>query len=157
LRPPTYFLLGNCRGVSPIVSVLLMVGVALALGGFVSLYMTSYVTSSSRIVSLSVSDALLLKNGDHVYLAITLRNTGSTPVNIGKVTIYLPSGSQSSDPLNIPLSPGQSYTITEEDLANHGCVLNASDFNVGSSYVIRVYTSSGGSQTSYTVSVLCQG
>lgn len=143
----------NREAVSPIVSVLLMVGVALALAGFVGLYMTSYMSSMSNVVSLTITDAGLMKLNDYVYFHVTLRNTGSAPVKITGVEIYTPSKAYSGS-LSIEVASGGTVSITEKELS---LVLNPSDFELGRSYLVRVFADSGGLKTTYPVTVMCQG
>lgn len=154
--PKPYF--SSRAAVSPIVSVLLMVGVALALAGFVGLYMTSYVSSTSNIVSLTITDVDLLKVNGHLYFHVTLRNTGSVPARIVDVAIYTPSKTYSTNrSLSIGVASGSSVSITEEDLKACGLVLDPADFELGSSYLVRVFADSGGHQTAYSITVVCQG
>ncbi len=135
-----------------------MVGVALALGGFVSLYMTSYVSSTSRVVGISITDAALIKLNDHIYLSITVRNTGSVPCQLYNITVHTSNKVYYvTQPFNINLSPGGTITVTEADLLTHGCVLNPNDFELGSSYLVRVYVKSGEELVSYSITVVCQG
>jgi len=153
-----FSLIKGRRGVSPIVSVLLMVGVALALGGFVSLYMTSYVSSSSRMASLSITDVELRELNGHVYFLITLRNTGNVPLTVVNVTIHTPSQLYYvKQPLSLSLSPGALLTLTEQELAKAGCSLDPGDFEPGSDYLIRVYVEGAGSYSAYSITTTCQG
>lgn len=154
-----FFYLGKARrGVSPVVSVLLMVGVAIALGGFVGLYVSSYMSSSSQMASLSITNVELTKLSGHVYFLISLRNIGTVPLSIVNVTIHTSQRLYYVDkPLSKVVSPGSSQTITEEELARAGCLLNPVDFNPGERYLIRVYAEGGGSRSTYSIITTCQG
>jgi len=135
-----------------------MVGVALALGGFVSLYMTSYVSSSSRMASLSVTDVELMELNDHVYFLITLRNTGNVPLTVVNVTIHTPGQLYyAKQPFSLSISPGASLTLTEQELAKAGCSLNPGDFEPGSDYLVRVYVEGAGSYSACSIIATCQG
>ncbi|MCX8204359.1 MAG: hypothetical protein N3H31_01715 [Candidatus Nezhaarchaeota archaeon] len=138
-------------------SVLLMVGVALALSGFVGLYLTSYLSSSSRVVSLVIVDAGVLKLGNSVYFHITLRNTGTIPVKIVDVGIHTPNKYYSTNrALSIAVASGGTVSLTEQDLRNY-FTLSSSHFELGSSYLVRVFVEAGGSLSVYSTMVTCQG
>lgn len=153
--PPPLF---RRTGISHIVSVILMVGIALALSGFVGLHLTSYVYSSMRMVSLVVADSGVLKLGDKVYFHITLRNTGTVPVKIVDICIHTPSNYHysTSRSLSVTIPPGDTVTITEQDLKSY-FTLNPGHFELGSHYLVRVFAEAGGSQSVTTTMVTCQG
>lgn len=153
--PPSF--ISQRVGISHIVSVLLMVGVALALSSLVGLHLTSYIHSSSRMVSLVAIDSGLLELSNAVYFHITLRNVGTVPVKIVDVDIHTPSYHYSTNrALSIIVPPGGTVSITEQDL-KHYFKLDPSHFEPGSSYLIRVLTEAGGAQSVCSVLVTCQG
>lgn len=134
-----------------------MVGVALALSGFVGVYLTSYLATSSRVTSLAIIDSGLLKLGDNVYFHVTLRNIGTVPFKIVDVSIHFPGGYYStSQSLSIVVAPGATISITEQDLSTY-FKLDPRRFEPGSSYLVRVFVETGGAQSVHSTVVTCQG
>lgn len=143
------------RGVSPIVSVLLMVGMAIALGGLVGLYVSSYVSSSSQMASLSITNVELTKLTGHVYFLISLRNIGTVPLSVVDVAIHTPQGPYHADKtLSYVINPGSSLTLTEGELYSY---LNPEHFKPGERYLVRVHVEGGGSRSTYSIIATCQG
>ncbi|MEM2497720.1 MAG: hypothetical protein QXR81_05055 [Candidatus Nezhaarchaeales archaeon] len=145
----------NKKGVSIIVASLALIGVVLMAAFFINTFITTFVKSSSNVAGLTITDARLTRVGSKVFLAATVRNVGTVPLNITRASL-IGEAINYDETLSpaIILTPGESRTLTESDL---GWSLNSASFRVGAYYLFRVWVSqSTGSSIVAETRVYCE-
>jgi len=136
------------KGISPIIAVLILIGIAIATG----LVVWRFVGGASKpqtVVKLDVinKDAVTPPDGSELSWKVTVRNSGTVVLTISKITLEY--GGKSKDyAVNKNLSPGASYefsfTTTKGDLGVAG-------FAEGSTAKIKItYSDPTGSTNSET-------
>jgi FlaG/FlaF family flagellin (archaellin) len=117
-------------GISETIAVLIMILVAVVVAGFVSIFILGS-TQTQTATPDFVFDASLISVSGGCRLSVTVKNTGSVPIN--SVTVTLTSGGSGSLSIAGPLPPGRSAS-------NSGTVTCPSP---GSSVVIEAVAVSG--------------
>jgi flagellin-like protein len=136
------------KAISPLVSTLILIAIAIAGGLIVYGAMYSWSGTISSKMQVSVESIDLVKASDTTTFAITIKNSGSKPVD--EVKIVLPNGTETSDIVSGTLSPGQTISYSAEMPSGYGVI--------GQTYTVTVkakYTSDGSAFTK-TVSVQCR-
>jgi len=133
--------------VSPLVSTLILISIAIA-GGLIvygALYSWSGIMSAKAQLDIESVDFVKVSDGD-VTFAITVKNSGSKPFDVMKIT--LPNGTETGDIITGTLQPGQSigYSTTV-----------TGTFVVGNTYTVTINgTCTDGSTFMKTISVQCR-
>ncbi|MHC1600978.1 MAG: hypothetical protein ACXQTB_01375 [Candidatus Nezhaarchaeales archaeon] len=140
---------GKHKAVSTIIATLILIGVVAAMGSFIYWYAVTYAKSTSKISAIAITEAKISKTTTgNVNVLVTLRNQGTTTVDLLNVTVYDDTNSPMDllklegtmlSPKRTTLNPGDSVTVVY--------VGNKLSFTVGDSYTIVVITSQGAQQT----------
>ncbi len=140
---------GKHKAVSTIIATLILIGVVAAMGSFIYWYAVTYAKSTSKISAIAITEAKISKTTTgNVNVLVTLRNQGTTTVDLLNVTVYDDTNSPMDllklegtmlSPNRTTLNPGDSVTVVY--------VGNKLSFTVGDSYTIVVITSQGAQQT----------
>ena len=135
------------RAVSVIIATLILIGVVAAMGSFIYWYAVTYARSTSKITSITITDAKITKTSSgQVSVMITLKNQGTITVELLNATIYDNSGPK--DLLALPntlLSPNNE-TIDVGGSLTIVYVGNEINVDVGETYNIVVVTDQGAQQ-----------
>ena len=131
------------RGVSPVISVLLMIAVAvaasLALYGWVTSMMTTQGAMAQTMVKVEAVTFTEQSAGAKDLVKVTVRNTGSVPATITRIYFYFPNGSYIYDDYtsNNVIDVKQTLTFS----LNLGA--QGKQWEVSTGYRIKVVTDTG--------------
>jgi flagellin-like protein len=90
------------RAVSPIVTVLILMAIAISIGALVYNFTMNYATTSSRMASIQIASANLIKTSTITLLSIEAVNTGTEPLNVGVYTDAVRNGLQALGDVTVP-------------------------------------------------------
>lgn len=139
-------MMGNRRGVSPVLGVIILMGIALA-GGVIltnisnQLFVTGFNAAKYQITELTLQK----DSGGSCYLFVSLYNSGSVPVNSTLVEMKFDNGT-SFVPVNSTtlVLPGKNFTSFNK-LDGNNC-----NFTLDSSYGVRIHGLSNNSSFATT-------
>lgn len=133
------------------IATLILIGVTAAMGTFIYWYAVSYAKSTSKIFAIAITEAKISKSSKGtINVLVSLRNQGTTIVELANVTIYddsnnpvdilNKSGTLISPPPTqgkVILNPGNSVTVVYVGQLN---------LTLGNTYTIVVVTNQGAQQ-----------
>ena len=135
------------RAVSVIIATLILIGVVAAMGSFIYWYAVTYARSTSKITSITITDAKITKtSSDQVSVMITLKNQGTIAVELLNATIYDNSGPKDLLALSNTLLSPNDETIDVGGSLTIVYVGNEIDVDIGETYNIVVVTDQGAQQ-----------
>lgn len=135
------------RAVSVIIATLILIGVVAAMGSFIYWYAVTYAKSTSKITSITITDAKITKtSSDQVSVMITLKNQGTIAVELLNATIYDNSGPKDLLALSNTLLSPNDETIDVGGSLTIVYVGNEIDVDIGETYNIVVVTDQGAQQ-----------
>ena len=135
------------RAVSVIIATLILIGVVAAMGSFIYWYAVTYAKSTSKITSITITDAKITKtSSDQVSVMITLKNQGTITVELLNATIYDNSGPKDLLALSNTLLSPNDETIDVGGSLTIVYVGNEIDVDIGETYNIVVVTDQGAQQ-----------
>jgi len=113
-------LLKDKKGISPVITTVILVAVGIALAVAIGLWMSGLVATFTRFEKLEVTSAYAISNNDGTWtVKITVKNTGSADATITSVMINgVPSDNWDSgntvtaNVTSIPVGKAALYTIT---------------------------------------------
>jgi flagellin-like protein len=139
------------KAISPIIATIILIAITVAFGLVVYGIATGVAGSASSNTQLSVIQATLVQpSSGSASFSMTLKNSGSTPLNHLNVNVQGLTGLTNSSLTMMPqttLSPGESISVMGTSTAS--CT-------VGNTYVIQISATAGnGGSYSTSTSVAC--
>ncbi|MEM3636890.1 MAG: archaellin/type IV pilin N-terminal domain-containing protein [Thermoproteota archaeon] len=127
-------LLKDKRGISPVITTVILVAVGIALAVAIGLWMSGLVSTFTRFEKLEVTSAYAIATGSGWNVYVTVKNTGSADATITSVLINGIPNSNSSSWNSATLNPPLPVTI-----------------NVGSDETFNIFLPKGGTIGSTTL------
>ncbi|MGQ0772007.1 MAG: archaellin/type IV pilin N-terminal domain-containing protein [Nitrososphaerota archaeon] len=109
------------RAVSPILAVIILVGIAVVGGGLLSSAQNQFLNTAFSEIEYKVTDLRLEKSGNSCYFVAKLYNSGTIPINTTRINATLDSGepwSPTSPALGSMISPSQTLPVFEQFSGN---------------------------------------
>lgn len=131
----------NTRAVSNIIGTVLLIVITIALAVGIYFLAHRYMTVSSN--PLSVSADLVGQeyyNGSYVAtLAVTVTNSGSTPITLSSMTVYLYEGASATTPNSTSISPPVSgFTLAPHTGATFTVIVESIPTSTGTGIAVAV-------------------
>lgn len=147
------------RGISPIVATIILMAVTIAAGAVVYSYLRGVINIASSSVSVQIQNVDLVRTPQGtVLISITIRNSGSKPINKCEVVFY--GGSNTAYTIRLVGSGAGVDILNPGQTASDTVVTTVSDLNVvvGSSYLVKISAQAvDGSRFDTVTSVSCSG
>ena len=151
------------RGISPLLATIILISITVSAGLVIYHFFFSTAGTASATISLEVVSVDLVKTGGKIMLSVTIKNTGSKPLQGATVTIWDDDGA-SHGPHNLQINganvsssnqvnPGAFASATFLDASIGG----AGKYTVGKSYPVKIIiTATDGSTLDKVVTVTCE-
>ncbi len=141
----------NRRGISPAITSIILIGVAVAagIGGYTVYASTANTASLKGAVTIEAVSLVKQSNGEE-YLSITIKNSGNKAFTSSSVNLQIDTDSASTgiqpfsaSPLPAELNPGQTASITARLINSAGTAITSQNIGETTPLEIVVITTDG--------------
>lgn len=135
---------GNQRGISPAITSIILIGVAVAagVGGYTVYASTANTASLKGALTIETLSLVKQSNGEE-YISITIKNSGnkafvSTAINLQIDTDSTTAGIQpfTANPIPTALTPGQTASVMAQIVDSNGAAITSQ--NIGDTIPIEI-------------------